>query len=80
MKHYLSSIVEQRLHYCFGAYGDPATYQKLAAKLAEIEAAHHTGGNALFYIAKLPATVGPVIAGLHATGLLRETPLVWRLM
>ncbi len=69
---------EPRLRYCRGAYTDPATYQKLNAILAESDAKHHTGGNALFYLSVPPASFAPVAQQLHTNGLLQESPPVWR--
>ena len=47
--------IEQRLRYCRGGYTDPGTYQTLSAMLAESDAKHHTGGNALFYLSVPPS-------------------------
>jgi glucose-6-phosphate 1-dehydrogenase len=70
--------IEQRMRYCRGAYTDPRTYQKLSSMLAEADAKHHTGGNALFYLSVPPASFAPIAQQLHANGLLKETPPVWR--
>lgn len=74
----LWTSLEQRMRYCSGSYTDPATYQKLETMLSESEPKHHTGGNVLFYLSVPPATFGPIAQQLHAKGLLRETPPVWR--
>ncbi len=69
---------EQRMRYCSGSYTDPGTYQRLSAMLSESDKTHHTGGNALFYLSVPPSSFGPIAQQLHANGLLRETPPVWR--
>ena len=38
------------LYYVSGDLNDDALYGRVAAKLGEIETAHHTGGNILFYL------------------------------
>jgi glucose-6-phosphate 1-dehydrogenase len=70
--------IEQRMRYCRGAYTDPGTYQRLSTMLAESDAKHHTGGNALFYLSVPPASFAPIAQQLHETGLLKETPTAWR--
>ena len=40
---------------------DAGLYQKLAAKLGEIEKSHQTGGNVLFYLSTQPSYYGPVV-------------------
>ena len=74
----LWSNIEQRMRYCSGAYSDPGTYQRLSAMLVESDTKHHTGGNALFYLSVPPGSFGPIIQQLHESGLLKESPPVWR--
>ena len=74
----LWNVVEQRMRYCHGSYTDPGTYRRLSAMLSESDTRHHTGGNALFYLSVPPASFGPIAQQLHANGLLKETPSVWR--
>ena len=69
---------ERRLRYCHGSYGDPETYRRLSTMLSEADSRHHTCGNALFYLSVPPASFGPIVQQLHANGLLKETPPVWR--
>jgi len=57
------------LFYVPGDIGDAAAYQKLAAKLAEIETARHTGGNVLFYLSTQPSQYARAAQGLGAAGL-----------
>lgn len=71
-------LIESRMRYCSGSYTDPGTYQRLSAMLSETDTSHHTGGNALFYLSVPSAAFAPIVQQLHANGLLKETPPVWR--
>jgi len=57
------------LYYVAGDIGDAGLYQRLAARLAEIESTRHTGGNVLFYLSTQPSQYAPVALGLGAAGL-----------
>jgi len=57
------------LFYVAGDIGDAAMYQNLAAKLAEIESARETGGNALFYLSTQPSQYARAAQGIGAAGL-----------
>ncbi|HLH18115.1 MAG TPA: glucose-6-phosphate dehydrogenase [Bryobacteraceae bacterium] len=57
------------LFYMSGDIGDGGMFERLARKLAEVEAARHTGGNALFYLAIQPSQYAPAALGLGAAGL-----------
>jgi glucose-6-phosphate 1-dehydrogenase len=74
----LWSKIEQRMRYCSGSYTDPGLYERLGAMLSESDTKHHTGGNAIFYLSVPPGSFGPIIQQLHETGLLKESPPVWR--
>ena len=74
----LWNLIEQRMRYCRGSYTDPGTYQRLSAMLSESDTSHHTGGNALFYLSVPANSFAPIVQQLHANGLLKETPPVWR--
>ena len=52
-----------------GDIGDPGLYQRLAAKLGQIESERHTGGNVLFYLSTQPSQYAPIAHGLGAAGL-----------
>ena len=56
------------LSYVAGDIGDPALYQRLAQKVAEIEAGHQTGGNVLFYLSTQPSQYAVIAAGLGEAG------------
>src|SRR4029077_1648199 len=52
-----------------GDMGDPALYQRVAAKLAEIERDRHTGGNFLFYLSIQPSQYATAALGIGKAGL-----------
>lgn len=62
----------QRLHYLAGDPGDRAFYPRLAT---ELEAMRQAGAspNHLFYVATPASVAGPIIEGLGAAGLARNT-------
>jgi len=63
-----SAIVE-RARYVAGGYDDPATYERLATVLDDVEQACGAGdGNRLFYLAAVPAVFGEVITALGSYG------------
>src|SRR5690242_16228727 len=43
------------LFYVAGDIGDPDLYQRLAAKVSEVDQSRHTGGNVLFYLSTQPS-------------------------
>lgn len=54
--------VEQAVYYVHAHdYGDRAAHEKLAARLRELDAAHGTQGNRLFYLSTPPNTFQPII-------------------
>jgi glucose-6-phosphate 1-dehydrogenase len=68
----------QRLHCVSGDLENPATYQRLAERLAELDREHQTGGNVLFYLATPPDAFGPIVERLGAAGLVQEKDGRWR--
>jgi len=54
----------RNLFYQQGAYDDPAAFQRLSARLAEIEQALGLPGNRVFYLSTPPSTFAPVIRSL----------------
>ncbi len=54
------------LYYCQGAYDDPAVYQNLARRTAEMDLACETCGNHLFYLATPPQLYPVIVANLGA--------------
>ena len=57
------------LYYLPGDIGDADAYSRLAAKLAEIDKTHHTGGNVLFYLSTQPSQYAPAVRGLGGADL-----------
>jgi len=58
----------QGLFYVAGDIADAALYQSLGARLAQIEASRHTGGNVLFYLSTQPSQYARAAQGLGAAG------------
>ncbi len=67
-----------RLHCVAGDVGRPETFRLLGDRLAELDREHHTGGNALFYLATPPDAFGPLVRRLGEAGLTREEGSRWR--
>src|SRR3954447_23732440 len=57
------------LFYIAGDIGDDGLYGNLAAKLGEIDAARHTGGNILFYLSIQPSQYATAALGIGKAGL-----------
>jgi glucose-6-phosphate 1-dehydrogenase len=60
------------LYYVPGTFDDPATYQRLAQLLSEVDATHQTLGNRLFYLAVPPTVFSLIARHLGLAGLARE--------
>ena len=67
-----------RLHAVTGDLADPVTYGRLRDRLAELDREHHTGGNALFYLATPPDAFGPIVEQLGRAALTAEENGRWR--
>jgi glucose-6-phosphate 1-dehydrogenase len=67
----------ERIHYVQGDFGDPAGYQRLAQKLAEVEKDHETQGNRFYYLAVAPKFFSECVRQLGAAGLTREDKNHW---
>lgn len=61
-----------RLHYTALDYADPASYAALRGLLPELERAHETGPNRIFYLAVPPVVFDSVIRNLGTSGLSSE--------
>ena len=57
------------LYYVPGDIGDAEAYKRLAAKLAEVEKTHHTGGNVLFYLSTQPSQYARAAEGIGSAKL-----------
>lgn len=64
---------EQRLYFTEGDLTDDATYQRVKAQAAKVNARHNTGGNILFYLATPPSAFAEVAQHLGRAGLIRST-------
>ena len=73
----IDSLVS-RLSYVCSDFTDPAGYQRLASKLRELDQAHGTRGNYLFYLATGPEFFLEVTGNLSRAGLLDESGGYWR--
>ncbi len=63
---------ETRLFFIAGDLTDLGAYQKLSAKLTELDQVRGTHGNRLFYLAIPPSLILSVAQSLHAAGLSRS--------
>lgn len=61
-----------RLHYVSGRFDDPANFQKLRAKLEELDAKNATRGNRLYYLAIPPSFFPMVNDQLAKAGLVAD--------
>ncbi|MGE5487091.1 MAG: glucose-6-phosphate dehydrogenase [bacterium] len=60
-----------RLHYEPGDITDAATYERIARRLADIDASNQAGGRVLFYLATHPSQYATIAAALGRAGLSR---------
>ena len=67
-----------RMFYLRGDLNDPASYQKLASHLGEIDQQKHTGGNYVFYLAVADRFFAPVVQHLGESKLSAEENGHWR--
>src|SRR5690606_2427530 len=58
--------------YLRGDFTAGADYRALKARLAELDARHHTAGNVLFYLATAPRFFGPAVKELGRAGLVKQ--------
>ena len=66
--------VVSRFRYVAGDYSEPETFDRLRTVLEEIDTAHGTGGNRVFYFATVPQVFGMLAKALDAHGLAKRTP------
>jgi len=67
-----------RLYYVPGDIQDPAAYLRLQNILSEVDKAHGTGGNYLYYLATAPEYFSQIIRQLSTVGLAHEENGHWR--
>ncbi len=68
----------QRLYYLSGNFEDAATYAQLQELLAQLDQAHGTQGNYLYYLATSPDFFGPIVQQLSKASLVQEADGHWR--
>ena len=77
----VDEAIAKRLFECVTAVEadpkDPASFDKMHARLDRLEAARETGGNRLFYLATPPNAFLPITRELGRTGMLKENGY-WR--
>jgi glucose-6-phosphate 1-dehydrogenase len=64
--------VLERIEYLAGDFDDSGTFDRLSARLDEIDRRHGTGGNRLYYLATQPSAFPLVVAQLGRAGLDHE--------
>jgi glucose-6-phosphate 1-dehydrogenase len=67
-----------RMFYVQGDLNNPDSYQKLKAKLAEVDGSKGTAGNYLFYLAVVDRFFGSTVEQIGKAGLAEEANGVWR--
>jgi glucose-6-phosphate 1-dehydrogenase len=70
--------IASRMSYLKGDLNDPATYENLKTKLAQIDSGRNTAGNYLFYLAIADRFFGPVVEHLGQSGLAAQDEQHWR--
>jgi glucose-6-phosphate 1-dehydrogenase len=60
------------IFYVNGTFEDPATYERLKKKLAEIDGERDTGGNRVFYLSTPPSEYPIIVKQLGAAGLINR--------
>jgi glucose-6-phosphate 1-dehydrogenase len=71
-------FVASRIIHFAGDLTQPDTYARLHDALQKTATLHHTGGNAVFYLAVAPQLFGTIVEQLGAVGLTREDGGGWR--
>ena len=61
-----------KAYYQTGQYDDAGDFDKLKARLADLDKTHNTGGNRMFYLSTPPSTFTPVVNCLGDRGLLEK--------
>jgi glucose-6-phosphate 1-dehydrogenase len=65
-------LIAGRITHFAGDLTEPDTYRRLADVVSQVDAEHHTGGNAIFYLAVAAQLFGTIIEQLGAVGLTEE--------
>jgi glucose-6-phosphate 1-dehydrogenase len=62
-----------RFYYMAGGYDDLAHFEKLKARIIDLDSQHQTSGNTLYYFAMAPRFFGPICNSLYKSGLREGT-------
>jgi len=68
----------KRSYYLSGDFNNPDTFQRLGAKIQEVQKTWNLPGNVLFYLAIAPTFFSKVVDQLGNAGLTEEKPDAWR--
>ena len=71
-------FLASRMSHIDGDATSPELYGRLAQRLKEVDAAHDTGGNVIFYLAVASSLFGPIVERLAEAGLTEEKDGSWR--
>src|SRR5205823_7405059 len=71
-------FVAERITHFAGDLTEPDTYARLFEVHEKVAAEHHTGGNAIFYLAVASQLFGTIVEQLGASGLAQEREGSWR--
>lgn len=65
--------LKERLFYCQGGYGDPASFQRLKDRINELDKQFGLDGNRLFYLATPPEVFDDLVISFRESGLNEST-------
>src|SRR5438105_11809514 len=71
-------FVAERITHFAGDLTEPDTYARLFEVHEKVASEHHTGGNAIFYLAVASQLFGTIVEQLGASGLAQEREGSWR--
>ncbi|MES1262485.1 MAG: glucose-6-phosphate dehydrogenase [Acidobacteriota bacterium] len=74
----LCNWLADHTYYIRGDFGEPADFGRLKAKIGELDASQHTGGNVFYYLATLPQFFSVIVKQLGEQCLTVEEPGCWR--
>ncbi len=74
----LCNWLADHTYYIAGDFGQAEDFDKLKAKITEMDERHHTGGNVFFYLATLPQFFSAIVRQLGEKCLTVEEPGHWR--
>ena len=69
------AAITEKMYYVHGDYADPATYRRIAQRVAQLREKHGIRGCSLFYLAVPPLLYGMIVEHLGSEGLsLKDQP------